>query len=588
MLYTPYYRWACLLHKIGVFFLLSIFSHGCKPVPRPDEKQEKEEKSMQEKAEQAKYEAIRKEREEAKKLKEEVNRMFMPQVEQPNSPLVHTRTPEPVADQEYHDQEEPLDVVQSRETPIDPQEILEMKLNAPETVLTSNQSISLVNHCAQLGEQNAAMAKDKEVCLALGNTGVGKSTFLNGVVGHKLKLVRLRELGLKGMKKVIIVDPDSTEAEAIPIGHGRQSRTFLPQIAVDPDSPKSAYCDCPGFADNRGEEINIANTINIRKVLRQASNVKAVFLIDYNGITDNRDISFRTMEGVFLQMFGNIDNLRRHQNTILLGVTKAPLYEDDEPITQEIVRSLLTQKHSPIAQVLANRTFLFDPFDRATDNHDFWSPERCRNEIAQLDTIPQNEANTLFQTVLNGDDQTKLMRIIRDQSNALAQALEQDDYETAGNHWQLLEQLKVIGSDEVEQMVKELAGLPLKHFVLQHVRAYTEETLKYNFEEAEQKLILLRDLLSRFSNIDLNITPEQLDALLKQRREAKAEGQRNTNQKLVAARREGGRKAREETEQITQQMLDQLETIIQQMGISESEKQRIRAIANDSRDRILE
>ena len=177
---------------------------------------------------------------------------------------------------------------------------------------------------------------------------------------------------------------------------------------------------------------------------------------------------------------------------------------------------------------------------------------------------------------------------MRDQATQLAQALERDDYETAGKHWQSLEQLNIIESDEVKRMVKELAGLPLKHFVLQHVRAYTEETLKYNFEEAEQKLILLRDLLSRFSNIDLNITPEQLEALLTQRREERVEEQRNIDQKLVAAGREGRRKAREETEQTVQQLLEQLEPIIQQMSISESEKQRIRAIANDSRDRILE
>ena len=41
-----------------------------------------------------------------------------------------------------------------------PQEILNTKLNNPHAELTPNQSISLVNHCAALGEHNAAPAAD--------------------------------------------------------------------------------------------------------------------------------------------------------------------------------------------------------------------------------------------------------------------------------------------------------------------------------------------------------------------------------------------------------------------------------------------
>ncbi|MHA7877342.1 MAG: hypothetical protein ACX93T_00230 [Bacteroidota bacterium] len=148
-------------------------------------------------------------------------------------------------------------------------------------------------------------------------------------------------------------------------------------------------------------------------------------------------------------MFGGVDNLARHQKAVLLGITKAPLYEEDEPLTCDVVKEQLMQSERPIAQILAKRIFLFDPLDRGKNNPDFWSIARCRNEIAKLNVIPQQSVANLFQTVLTGRDQTKLKIIMRTQAKKLAAALERDDYKAAGRHWQSVSRLKVIGSDEV-------------------------------------------------------------------------------------------------------------------------------------------
>jgi flagellar biosynthesis GTPase FlhF len=64
----------------------------------------------------------------------------------------------------------------------DPQEILNNKLRDPETVLTPNQSISLIDYCTELGEKNAAHAAEKTVSIFLGNTGAGKSTTINALL----------------------------------------------------------------------------------------------------------------------------------------------------------------------------------------------------------------------------------------------------------------------------------------------------------------------------------------------------------------------------------------------------------------------
>src|SRR3569623_1532697 len=265
-----------------------------------------------------------------------------------------------------------------------PQHLLNMKLANPDQELSATQSISLINHCAQLGERNTVPTASREVVMVMGNTGTGKSTTINALMGCQMKLVKPRELNLPGTKKIVIVDPASPLNEIMPIGHGHGSKTFLPQIASDPNHTHRAYCDCPGFSDNRGPEINIANAINIKQVLQRSAGITAVFLQDYFGLRAGRGDNLSAMKTMCHQIFGGIDNLEAHQNSVLLGITRAPLYEDDEPLTHDAVRSLLKASPERTIKILADRMFLFDPLDRGSDNPDFWSIERCRNEKARL------------------------------------------------------------------------------------------------------------------------------------------------------------------------------------------------------------
>jgi energy-coupling factor transporter ATP-binding protein EcfA2 len=429
----------------------------------------------------------------------------------------------------------------------DLQGILDAKLNNPDAALTSNQSIALVNYCAVLGEQNAANAADREVTMVLGNTGVGKSTIVNYLMGCAMKLVKPSEVGLEGRRRVVVVAPTSPRPEVMSIGHGDNSHTFMPKLVLDSDEG-GAYCDCPGFGDSRGAEINIANAINIRKVLQQAGGLKALLLVEYSDLTGSRGSSRKVMEAMCLQMFGGIDNLKKHQDAVLLGITKAPLYEDDEPLTRDLVHSLLIQSRTSVTRVLANRFFLFDPLDRGGDNPDFWSRERCRDEIAQLSSISKQDTEALFQTVLTDNDQTKLKLILRERAAALAAALEGDDYQVAGSHWKSLARLRIIGSDEVEMMIREHAGVPLAHFVLRRYSEYKDNALQYKFDAAENQLALLRTLLNNFPNERLECSIEGLEAVLRNSKEKKRLEEESIRNNLLQAEQEAARKALQEAD----------------------------------------
>jgi energy-coupling factor transporter ATP-binding protein EcfA2 len=403
-----------------------------------------------------------------------------------------------------------------------PQEILERKLNNPDQVLTPNQSISLLNHCTQLGTQRAAHAADKDAHVVLGNTGVGKSTTLNALLGCQMK-AEADEFG----DQRIVVDPDSNVREVMPIGHGGQSRTFMPQIAQDPDKPDNAYCDCPGFSDNRGAEINIANAINTRSVLQQARGVKAVFLTSYNGLFDDRGNSIRAMESMCQQLFGSADNLRRYHNAVLLGITKAPHYNTSgQPLSINSIRLRLNRSNSDIATILANRIFLFDPLDRAGDNPDFWSLADCRNEIDQLDSIPQREATNLFQTVLTDSDRTHLLNTIRQLRPKITNAITQGEVAALGQHWQLLQRLRVIQHPAIEQLIQGEV-LPAINVALQQLGDLETWTDENEFDQAEAHIARLRQLIQQLPGAALDVDPDALNQRLAHYRAQHAEQQQN-------------------------------------------------------------
>jgi hypothetical protein len=246
----------------------------------------------------------------------------------------------------------------------------------------------------------------------------------------------------------------------------------------------------------------------------------AVFLTSYDELSASRGNNIQALENMCKQMFGGVDNLRTYQNAVLLGITKAPLYdEDNEPLTRNMVRSDLTQSNTPIAEILSNRLFLFDPLDRAGDNPAFWSLARCRNEIDQLDSIPQREATNLFQTVLTDGDRTHLLNTIHQLRPKITNAITQGEVAALGQHWQLLQRLQVIQHPEIEQLIQGEVLPAINNAILQRIDAFKDDATVYNFDDARQQLNELTSIVNHLPGVTLSFDINALNRPLERCKE---------------------------------------------------------------------
>jgi energy-coupling factor transporter ATP-binding protein EcfA2 len=388
------------------------------------------------------------------------------------------------------------------------QALLSKKLANPTHTLSDQESIALLTHCVAEGAQNAEKIKGKAALVVVGNTGAGKSTFVNYLLGCEMIEKTPEEMEVRGIKvldDVVVVKSKSEGGccdEVMPIGHSKTSKTFMPQVAVDPSNPGLAYCDCSGFLDNRGAEINIANAVNIRRALQAAKCVKVLVLINYHSLQADRARGLTDMLHICTKLFGNTSNLSRFQDSLLLGVTKAPANRD-----LNFLRKWLVEDTPEVMQVLSQRLFLYDPLNRGGEN--FWLQAECASQIALLKGIPQSQSSHIFQTVLTADDEQKLVEIVEKQSKTLSRELSRGAYSQAGTCWQSLCSLGVIDNIRVERIL-HLVQLRLQHVVAMRVATFRDYVVHYRFAEAQKHLSSLHAMSSHFATASLEIDLDEL------------------------------------------------------------------------------
>jgi energy-coupling factor transporter ATP-binding protein EcfA2 len=379
------------------------------------------------------------------------------------------------------------------------QALLSKKLANPNHALSDQESIALLNHCIAEGARNADKIKGKDALVVVGNTGAGKSTFLNYLLGCDMIKKSLRELGIEGVGKVVVVKSRSEGGcldEVMAIGHAELSKTFIPQIEVDRSDATVAYCDCPGFLDNRGAEINIANAVNIRHVLQSARSTKVLVLINYHTLKSDRGKGFHDMLGIFKQLFGDNSQLLHHKDSLLLSITRAPSDEAILSDFREWLSGWLSKNTSDALTTLCDNLFLYDPLENGLEG--YLSRSACREALHNLKSIPQSASSKLFQSVLTDSDERELVKIMESQSASLRSLLDASRYAQAASCWQALARLRVIDNLSVERLLHLSATRLSSNFSKLKI-AFEDACCSYDFSRSDSLLNTLSQIARDFT-----------------------------------------------------------------------------------------
>jgi hypothetical protein len=366
--------------------------------------------------------------------------------------------------------------------------------------ISASESIDLLNMYIAEGLVNARRLTGKEAIVVLGNTGAGKSTFLNYLMGCEMMLKDPEELGLDDLDDEVVVVRSRSEGgpldEIMEIGHGKQSKTFLPHIESDPrQASPHAYCDCPGFLDNRWPEVNIANAVNIRRALQEASSVRLLILINYNTLKVDKGRGLSDMLRICTQLFGSSDRLRMHKDSVLLGITHVPRNK-----RMDKVRKFLLKDSPAVLASLTERMFFYDPLEEGGE--DFSTRAGCRSLIAGLK--PLKDAGRLFHTVLTDSDERMLRELTERQCAELEGYLSGHEYESASKSLRMLERLQVIDNLSIERLLHRSHARVVDHITRMEME-YQRSCHFHDFVRAERMLSSLTELNGYFSGSAISL-----------------------------------------------------------------------------------
>ena len=337
----------------------------------------------------------------------------------------------------------------------------------PQRPISVEEIITKVEQANQYAQDNAS---GKDIILVVGNTGAGKSAFVNYLAG-----CRMREECVPGsIEKGVIADNPIME-----IGHGFNSLTAFPQLHTDPKS-YITYCDCPGFLDNRGPECDVSNAFAIKAIVEKAKSIKGiVVIVNYSSLRADKGRSLFETVALLIQLLGvREQDIADHRHSIQILISKGHSLAH---VNRDVLRSYMQEANNPIINALMANVGFYDPLDRKEAIERGAIP---RTELVKmLQASPSIEgAKHLFGTALGQDSRLALREFAALVNNEVRTKFQENHFKEVDRIFKTLQRLQMLElnlireafeptASTIRTMIRGLEGNDASLSLLEKIRA---------------------------------------------------------------------------------------------------------------------
>jgi hypothetical protein len=440
-----------------------------------------------------------------------------------------------------------------------------------ETTLSKQKAEEIMDGLRRADEAATERGKGKDLVLILGNTGAGKSTFVNYAMGKTMVSQSL---------------PDSLEESFVcedpfmEIGHGFESTTNFPESCCDASS-NLTFCDCPGFLDNRGVVFDITNMYAISRMAQVARSVKGVVIVfNYHSLMSDRARGLRETASLLDTIFGSQGSA--HASSIMLLVTRVPAHTKLEQLRNYLGSAVSsgyvsqTNDSHRLFQHLAATCEFYDPLDRYCDAaHQRSSRVQLVRQFQHFSGVPHDSLNV----AMTKEATNTLSLLLSTLKERARENFKENKIQDVLMFLATVEGLRVLRCAEVEKHYGDF-----KQFMVSELHAWSKDLeLLPNVQDVGVQIPALADCVdSIVANMVKEIKEkraagERIDLMESDLELAKTEVRTKqlANEKLIAEAKETQAKLDSNTAEVTK-IQSSLKSMEEEMKSSKRETERLR------------